>query len=90
MQRIIVYKYDSSSEILIRCDLFGTMNTLLLAVKHPHMVWWVVGSIPHGEPISCFSFQPMLHSWCNKDNGMCYTACGMMHTKGSLLLIGSP
>ena len=35
-----------------------------------------------------FSFQPVLHDWCNKGRGMCYPVCGMMHIKESLLLIG--
>ena len=31
------------------------------------MVRWVVGSILHGvDPLSYFSFQPVLHDWCNK------------------------
>ena len=30
------------------------------------MVRWVVGSILHGvDPLSYFSFQPVLHDWCN-------------------------
>ena len=37
---------------------------------------------------SYFSFQPMLHDWCNKGRGMCYPVCGMMHIKEPLLLIG--
>ena len=53
------------------------------------MVRWVVGSILHGvDPLSYFSFQPMLHDWCNKGRGMCYPVCGMMHIKEPLLLIG--
>ena len=40
------------------------------------------------EPLRYFSFQPMLHDWCNKDRGMCYPVCGMMHIKEPLLLIG--
>ena len=35
-----------------------------------------------------FSFQPVLHYWCNKGHGMCYPVCGMMHIKEPLLLIG--
>ena len=27
-------------------------------------VQWVIGSIPHGGPLSYFSVQPMLHNWC--------------------------
>ena len=52
------------------------------------MVRWVVGSILHEvDPLSYFSFQPVLHDWCNKDRGMCYPVCGMMHIKEPLLLI---
>ena len=34
-----------------------------------------------------FSFQPVLHDWCNKGCGMCHPVCGMMHIKELLLLI---
>ena len=37
------------------------------------------------DPLSYFSFQPMLHDWCNK--GMCYPVYGMVHIKEPLLLI---
>ena len=40
------------------------------------------------DPLSHFSFQPVLHDWGNKDRGMCYPVCGMMHIKEPLLLIG--
>ena len=34
------------------------------------MVRWVVGSILHGvDPWSYFSFQPVIHDWCNKGHG---------------------
>ena len=52
------------------------------------MMRWVVGSILHGvDPLSYFSFQPVLHDWCNKGRGMCYPVCGMVHIKEPLLLI---
>ena len=35
-----------------------------------------------------FSFQPVLHDWCNKGCGMCYPVYGMVHIKELLLLIG--
>ena len=38
--------------------------------------------------LSCFSFQPVLHDWCNKGHGMCYLICEMVHIKVHLLLIG--
>ena len=41
-------------------------------VERSLMVRWVVGSILHGvDPLSYFSFQPVLHDWCNKGRGMC-------------------
>ena len=53
------------------------------------MVRWIVGSILHGvNPLSYFSFQPVLHDWCNKGRGMCCPVCGMVHIKEPLLLIG--
>ena len=50
------------------------------------MVRWVVGSILHGvDPLSYFSFQPVLHDWCNKGRDICYPVCGMMHIKEPFL-----
>ena len=40
------------------------------------------------EPLSYFSFQSVLHDWCNKGRDMCYPFSGMMHIKEPLLLIG--
>ena len=37
--------------------------------------------------LSYFSFQPVLHDWCNKGRGMCYPVCGMVHIKEPLMLI---
>ena len=37
--------------------------------------------------ITYFSFQPVLHNWCNKGRGMCYPVCRMVHIKEHLLLI---
>ena len=52
------------------------------------MVRWVVGLILHGvDPLSYFSFQPVLHDWCNKDRGMCYPVGWMVHIKEPLLSI---
>ena len=44
-------------------------------------------SIPQKNPLSYFSFQPVLHEWCNIGCGMCYSVCGMVHIKEPLLLI---
>ena len=57
-------------------------------VERSLMVRLVVGSILHGvDPLSYFSFQPVLHDWCNKGCGMYYPVCGMVHIKEPLLLI---
>ena len=57
-------------------------------VERSLMVRWVVGSILHEvDPLSYFSFQPVLHYWCNKGRGMCHPVCGMVHIKEPLLLI---
>ena len=40
------------------------------------------------DPLNYFSFQPILHNWCNKGCGMYYPVCGMVHIKEPLLLIG--
>ena len=58
-------------------------------VERSLMVRWVVGSILHGvDPLSYFSFQPVLHDWCNKGRGMCYPVWWMVHIKEPLLLLG--
>ena len=60
-----------SSEMLYFC----TVNPKACSL----MVWWVVGSILHGvDPLSYFSFQLVLHDWCNKGCGMCYPVCGIL------------
>ena len=42
-------------------------------VERSLMVRLVIGLILHGvDPLSYFSFQPVLHDWCNKGLGMCY------------------
>ena len=57
-------------------------------VERSLMVQWVIGSILHGvDPLRYFSFQPVLHDWCNKGWGMCYPVCWMVHIKEPLLLI---
>ena len=38
------------------------------------------------EPLSTFSFQPVLYDWYNTGRGMCCPLCGMVHIKEPLLL----
>ena len=77
-----------------RFNLDTYFTCLLLGAGHSSeverslMVRWVIGSILHGvDSLSYFSFQPVLHDWCNKGRGMCYPVCGMVHIKEHLLLI---
>ena len=51
------------------------------------MVRWVVGSILHVDPLNYCSFQPVFHDSFNKDSGMYYPVCGVVHIKEHLLLI---
>ena len=54
--------------------------------QHPLMECWG-GFLYILYPFSYFSFQPVLHDWCNKGRGMCYPVCGMVNIKEPLLLI---
>ena len=40
------------------------------------------------DPLSYFSFQPVLPDWFNKGRDMYYSVCGMVHIEEPLLLIG--
>ena len=40
--------------------------------------------------IRYFSFQPVLHNWCNKGHGMCYPICRVVYIKEPSMLIGIP
>ena len=39
------------------------------------------------DPLSYFSFHPVLYDWCNKYRGMCYSVSGLVHIIEPLLLI---
>ena len=68
-------------DLVPRCkpSTFQPISNVALWLEWSLMVRWVIGSILHGvDPLSYFSFQPVLHDWCNKGCGMCYPVCGMM------------
>ena len=74
-------RYTCLSHVVIHARGAGRSSE----VERSLMVRWVVGSILHGvDPLSYFSFQPVLH---NNRRGMCYPVCGMVHIKEPLLLI---
>ena len=77
------------------CDIYYT-NTILngiIGIYEPHKTSlydgksvrsWCDGSSDWCfmvDLLSYFSFQPVLHDWCNKGHGMCYPVCGMMHIR---------
>ena len=67
----------------------GTERVVATWLERSIMVRWIVGSILHGvDPLSYFSFEPVLHDWCNKGRGMYYPVYGMVHIKEPMLLIG--
>ena len=70
--------YIFSWPIIMHCSLAGARCSSMVKV------------FTHGamDPLSYFSFQPVLHDWCNKGCGICYPVCGMTHIKDPLLLIG--
>ena len=51
------------------------------------VVWWSSDRFLTVDPFTYFSFQPVLHVWCNKDLGICFPVCGMVHIKEPLVLI---
>ena len=84
----LIFIYTYTHIYIYVCLIFYTqlLNTVLNSFnKNVHSVMFCIfDSLDH---FSYFSFQPMLHNWCNKGRGMCYPVCGMVHIKAPLLLI---
>ena len=55
-------------------------SSMVRAFAHGVMVRWIDPSL------SYFSFQPVLHDWCNKGSGVCFPVYGIVHIKEPLLL----
>ena len=80
------FKWDTRSGSPLK-NLGARCSSVVRAFAHGAM--GRRGSILHGvDPLRYFSFQPVIHDWCNKGRGMCYPVCGMTHIKEPLLLIG--
>ena len=56
----------------------------MLLKKQTHGVTWAIVLL---SSVGYFSFQPVLHDWCNNGRGMCYPVSGMVHIKEPLLLL---
>ena len=91
----LVQKAEAHKQYIILRGLGQSLTLFnVLGVRCSSMVrTFVHGAVrpwfdPSVDPLSYFSFQPVLHDWCNKGCGVCYHVCGMMHIKEPLLLIG--
>ena len=63
-------------------EIVSIRNEMYLCGESAHS--WCDGSSDRFfmvDPLSYFSFQPVLHDWCNKCHGMCYPVCRMMYIK---------
>ena len=76
-------KVDENLCLVILYGMEFNLNTLSLVGR---CIFFLAGS-SFCIQLSYFSFQPVLHDWCNKGRGMCYPVCGMVHIKEPLLLI---
>ena len=74
-----------------RCKNSKYIPTQTTFVKNKCQIYFIIPLVPFKttiyNPLSYFSFQPVLHDWCNKGCGVCYPVCGMVHIKEPLLLI---
>ena len=75
-----------------KVDMFTTIvsRTTYLLLPIFILTWTVCGKTDGKGVLNdyqYFSFQPVLHDWCNKGRGMCYPVCGMVHIKEPLLLL---
>ena len=69
--------------------IYSLMNSMALGTLNRDSLW-CDGLSDRSfmvDPLIYFSFQPVLHDWCNKGCGMCYPVFGMVHIKEPLLLI---
>ena len=76
------------SDIVISMKLSHSASTLPMcedSTASKLIIWlYRVTSVSPGLPIhkaGTFLLQPVLYNWCNKEHGMCYPVCGMMHIK---------
>ena len=67
---------------------FTMFSYILTRISAYELSWISITLLLHVCIMSYFSFQPVLHDWCNKGRGMCYPVYGMVHIKEPMLLIG--
>ena len=69
------------------CISIGLMSQYPWRIRRVGVAMQCSDLVQGVDPLIYFSFQPVLHDWCNKGRGMCYPVCGMVHIKEPLLLI---
>ena len=80
---LCIHEFIKNVCFIIRYFIFHVIIRLFLKLIDHLFIYFIHSSIR-----KCyFSFQPVLHDWCNKGRGMCYPVCVMMHIKEPLLLI---
>ena len=84
------FYYTSCGALVgIRNCSLGLPWRIDLTTHHERTLWpQSYISLLSNSPLSYFSFQPVLHNWCNKGCGVCCSVRGMVHIKEPLLLIG--
>ena len=75
------YRYWSGVGVEMKCETALTHYKKVAAYGIHLVNTYLV------DPVSYFSFQPVLHDWCNKGRGVCYPVSVMVHIKEPLLLI---
>ena len=69
-------------EVPNACNLFSAFKANRSEMYLRGKSSWCNGSSDRSftaiDPLSYFSFQPVLHGWCNKGRGMSYPVCGMV------------
>ena len=79
------------SHILYKKTYYMYVCSRVMWLRVKSVQWWCDGLTDRSlmaDPLSYFSFQSVIHDFCNKGRGLCYPVCGMIHIKECLLLIG--
>ena len=81
-----MYRSISQIWLSLHLKIFILDNTCII-FRFSHIQYLQFSPIM--DPVSYFSYQPVLNNWCNKGCGMYYPIGGMVHIKCPLLLTKS-
>ena len=89
-QRVLTGKYETyltagQRVLTSKYETYLTAGHRVITGKYEsYLIAWCDGSSDRSfivDPLRYFSFQSVLHDWCNKDRGVCSPVCGMVHIK---------